>query len=224
MMKKGTIFICLLCVYVVSLTALPPVAARTTSWGWSTLPITDAADDVYQYSEGQSAWEGSQGDYRNEIDIQAVVNTSTGIIIMFNTTPVADGPHEYTIDIDLDGNGNSEYHISELLGNFFIQRFSDAYYWNGAAWSESISFIASSISGNNLTILGITPALGSLDSAQIAVVVSYTGQSPTIYADYAPGEPSGSSIPGFTWVVACFIIGIIALKLRSRAPKLLDQM
>ena len=113
----------MLSIWVFSLVWVPPVAARTTSWGWSTLPFIDASDDVYQYTTSQSPWEGTQGDYRNEVDIMAVDFAIAGITIVFNATPVADGPHEYTIDIDTDGNGNSEYHVSELLGNFFLQRF-----------------------------------------------------------------------------------------------------
>jgi hypothetical protein len=216
LMKKGTIGFYLLIVCVLAFAALTPVAARTTSWGWSMMPFTDAVDDVYQYSEGQHAWEGTQGDYWNEIDIQMVVATTTGLTIIFNATPVADEPHEYTIDIDMDGNGNSEFHISEWLGNFFLQRFSDGYYWNGADWTSSLTFISHGISGNNLTISSLTTALGSLDTAQIAVVVSYTGESPTYYADYAPGEPSGSNIPGFVWLGACFSLCVIAIKIRGR--------
>ncbi len=224
LMKKEMLLFCMLSIWVLSLVAVPPVAARTTAWGWSTLPFTDAADDVYEYTTSQKPAEGIQGDYRNDIDIEAVDFSSTGITIMFNATPVADGPHEYTIDIDKDGNGNSEYHVSELLGNFFLQRFSDAYYWNGASWSESMSFLAISISGTNLTISGITTALGSLASVKFAIVVGYTGDTPTIYADYAPGEPADAGIPGFSWIFVCLIIGLITLILRNRSSKLIEQM
>jgi hypothetical protein len=84
LMKKTTIFFCLLGVFVLSITAVTPVTARKTSWGYSTMPFTDDTDDIYAYSEVQHAYDGIQGDYCDEIDIQLVTLSATGITLVFN--------------------------------------------------------------------------------------------------------------------------------------------
>ncbi|MHA1265920.1 MAG: hypothetical protein ACTSRS_11880 [Candidatus Helarchaeota archaeon] len=205
-----------------------PVFARWASWGWQVAPFTDSNNDVYQYPRSDAPWDGVQGDYHDEIDIQEVhVNGSIpAVVLIFAATPVVDNAHEYTIDIDTNGDSDSEYILTATTGSFYLQRLSDYYYYDGmGGWEPTPNYIiVYTISGNNLTIPA--PPISTLTTAKLAVVVGYDDGGDTLYADYSPNDPNTdttpTSIPGFTWFLAafsiCTLIALIISKYRIHSP------
>jgi hypothetical protein len=211
-MKKKGIFLTLLSVFLLSMCLTLPVMAYVSPCGWSALPMTDNADDVYQYNNGDSPWDGTQGAFHPEIDIRRVFLLGGDLYIEFDAPPQIGANYQYTIYIDVDDDAESEYVLisSVISYNIFLLRESDGLYWNGTGWSDG-KLIMQSISGNNLTFQDMDEPLPTYySSAKYAVALGYIGELPTVYSDYAPLDPSGGGgIPGFAWIFTCF--GIIAI-------------
>ena len=212
-MKKKAILLTLAGMLILSMCLTLPVTATLSPCGWSALPMTDNIDDVYNYTAGELPGTGIQGAFHPEIDISRVFLLGVDLYIEFDATPQIAAHYLYTIFIDVDNDASSEYLFTTdtTNNNIVLLNQSDNLYWNGTGWS-TIQFAATmqSFSGNNVTIQDMDEPLEDYySSAKYAVMVSYTGDSPIVYADFAPLDPGAGGIPGFSWILTCF--GIIAI-------------
>ncbi len=222
-MKKKVLFLNLFCVLLLSMGLMAPVMAYASPCGWAALPMTDNTDDVYQYADGDSPWDGIQGAFHPEIDIRRVFLLGVDLYIEFDAIPQINADYQYTIYIDIDNDADSEYLLisSQISYNIFLLRESDGLYWNGTGWSAT-KLIMQSISGNNLTFQDLDEPLPTYySSAKYMVALGYIGDLPTIYSDYAPLDPSPDEIPGFAWIFTYFgiitILGLMLLQKRRSA-------
>ncbi|MHA1269322.1 MAG: hypothetical protein ACTSPY_05995 [Candidatus Helarchaeota archaeon] len=218
-MKNKVYLIWIFFIYVLLFSFLIPIIASSITWGWGALPISDYDNDVYRYNVGENPWEGTKGDYYDEIDIQTIIENSTGITITFGSTPIVDADHEYTIEFDVNSDSNSDYKLRCAASQFYMMRYSDYYYWDGFGWHpSSVYYFPYIISINKITIPGLSGPIPTFATSEIAVEVDYKGDSPIIYSDYAPNDPSPSGqgdtapVPGFQWFSICLtIITLIGL-------------
>jgi hypothetical protein len=226
-MNKKLLFFPFVGVLLLSLFLPIPVLALSSNWGWSTLPMTDPANDVFQYniSAGEDPWDGIKGAFHPEIDILRVSLVGVNISIEFAAPPSLAVFHGYSIYIDLNNDGNSEYIVATFSYTvLYLKRESDGKYWNGTGWGDPINIAF--VSGNNLTITELDLAIPfSFSIAKYAVTASYSGDNPIIYKDFAPLDPSPGSggIPGFAWIFVCFgliaLLGIVLIQ-KHRLPPL----
>ncbi len=221
-MKKRLIFLGIYSALVVSLLFMVPVTAQYSSpVGWSTLPFSDPVDDVYQYTGDSPCDNGEKGDFHGEIDIKTVFTSGPDLIIEFQSTPpTSDNNYQCTIYIDTNNGGEAEYYIAAGVGsgNLFLVRVSDHLYWNGSGWG-SMSYLPTSVSGNNLSIQDMDEPIPTFASERYGIVWGYIGADPTLYADYAPNDPS-CGIPGYSWLLALFsILTLMGLILYQRKNK-----
>ncbi|MDD1777782.1 MAG: hypothetical protein LUQ65_06385 [Candidatus Helarchaeota archaeon] len=223
-MKKKAILLNLVGILILSMCLTLPVTATFSPCGWSGLPMADNIDDVYNYTVGELPEQGIQGALHPEIDISRVFLLGVDLYIEFDATPQIGDNYSYVIFIDVDNDGNSEYlFLTDNTAYYIVlKNESSGLFWNGAAWGSPVAM--QSISGNNLTIQDMDEPLGDYySSARYAVITGYYGDYPSIYADFAPLDPIGGGIPGFSWILACFgiiaILGLLFLQ-KKRIPSL----
>jgi hypothetical protein len=210
-----------------------PVLALPSNCGWSTLPMTDPADDVIRYNVSvEDPWEGVKVDSHPEVDILRVSFVGVNLSIEFGTIPSLATYHGYSIYIDTDNDEESEYIIATFIyGELYLKRESDEYYWNTTnAWSGWTGYPTrknvASVSGSNLTIIDLNLAgIPNYKTAKYAITASNSTLNPIIYKDFAPLDPydiSDGGIPGFAWLFTCFaliaLLGIIFLQKRVEPP------
>ena len=94
-------------------------------------------------------------------------------------------------------------HLSS--GNLFLKRINDSTYWTGSGWGGSMAYLATSVAGNNLSIQDMDEPISTFASERYGIVWGYSGESPTIYGDYAPSDPN-CPIPSFPWVLVLFSV------------------
>jgi hypothetical protein len=228
-MKKTILFLTLLGTLVFSLFLTVPVLATPSPCGWSALPMTDAADDVFKYVppfNPDTPLKGTYGAFHPEIDIRRVFALGPDLYIEFDSTPQIGANYTYTIFIDTNNDENSEYRLLSNYGDHHLNlmRESDGSFWNGTGWSGANQMTMESISGYNLTFQDMDEYLPTFNTAKYAVEVYYLGDMPYLYADSAPlNLGGGGGIPGFVWLFTCFgiitILGMVFLYKREITPQ-----
>jgi hypothetical protein len=216
-MNRKIFFLGLIGVLAVSLYGFIPVCALASPCGWSTIPMSDPADDVWQTSDPNAPWTGNQSDFHDEIDL-IDVNLGAGLQLEFQYDLVVDGDHVYSIYIDLTGDGSADYFITSIGGAFYITRQNDSYYWNGTSWGAAMTEDTTVISLHQyLQFPSLPVAIPDLPIARFAVTATYVGDMPTTYyQEYWPNDPSSSGIPGFAMISVLFsiltLLGLLFLK------------
>ena len=219
-MNRKICFLGLIGVLILSLYGLIPVFALPSPCGWTTIPKSDPADDVWQTSDPNAPWTGNQSDFHDEIDL-INVDLGAGLQLEFQYIPAADADHIYSIYIDLTGDSSIDYFITTIGGAFHITRQNDSYYWNGSSWGAAMTEDTTVMIFNQyLQFVTLPLAITDLPMARFAVVSTYVGDTPTTYyMDFWPNDPASSGIPGFAMISVLFslltLLGILFLKRQS---------
>ncbi|MHA1648770.1 MAG: hypothetical protein ACTSYB_01145 [Candidatus Helarchaeota archaeon] len=215
-MKKVIPYFSVLSLLVLSFYLTVPVMAVDSPCGWSAIPMSDPKDDVWQATDPSKPWTGTLGNFRDEIDILNVTISGNSLQIEFEANVQIDINHQYTIYIDTNADGNSEYLIIGATGTiyFTLLRENDSKYWNGSDWTSALANFTIQTNNQYLQLPNLTLAIPNLASAKIAVVAAYAEQL-TYYVDYAPIDPSGQGIPGYNMLLLLFgismLLGIVLL-------------
>jgi len=223
-MNKRQYYIGFFSVLVVSIYLIVPVSVGFTPWGWVHLDFTDHADDVWYSTNVTHPWTGTQGDYKDNIDILAGFINATDFVIEFEDTPTIENYYAYEMYIDNNSDRVTDFMIIiNNIGPYLKINQTLPSYWNGTDWQTELCYLSYSINGNNLILQGIVTAISNLASARVSMYSQYTvGMAiPTqYYFDFVPAVlPSNNGIPGFAWLVALFsifsLIGIIFVQRKA---------
>jgi hypothetical protein len=189
-------------------------SAIPSSYGWASMPLIDAPNDVIESSNMMNPLHGSSTDTHPEVDILTITMhpTSPDIIMQFNATPIIGSDYMRSIYIDNTSDRQIDFVIMDLGSQIYLIHSIDLYtshYWNSThqLWQETYCQLNYSIAGNNITYETVGVAIPNIADAQISGYAAYGGEVPDwIYSDPAPGS---SGIPAFS--ISPLIFGLIAI-------------
>ena len=192
----------------------PTASALTSSYGWASMPLIDAPNDVIKSSNMMNSLQGGTTDTHPEIDILMITMhpTSPDIIMEFNATPIVSNDYARSIFIDNTSDGQIDFVIIDVGYQIYLVHYIDLYtshYWNSThqVWQVSYYQLDYSIVGNIITYETVGVAIPNIADAKISAYAAYGGEVPDwIYSDPAPGS---SGIPGFS--NSPLIFGLIAI-------------
>jgi hypothetical protein len=186
----------------------------------SPLPITDAGNDVFRYTDFDPC-RGEQGAFHPEIDILRVMINGTDLVLEFNATPIINSSYYTQIYVFIDSDNVPEYRISRYGVPLILRRLNDSQIWHptGEYWDTDLEALTVTISGQNMTIHDVIQPLPTLATANIQIFRAYEGPEYR-FIDYALYDPVCVSIPSFSLLLVLFsIVPLLGILLHLRKEK-----